>query len=171
MATLQLDTRYLSSYLTLPEAALIGALDAPTVELVQTLLAKVAEKARGHEVVESENLKLGIELEHAVRSGESKTHLLKGSVEKNLKEIADLRQQLKIEGTGRKHHVCRDNPLTTDGQRIQGRLWNRSCKLSRHLARHLNLNSPLSKHELHPLKPPTATPYHCLRRKAQPMMT
>lgn len=98
MAIAQLDFPQLSSYLALPHATITTILDAPTAELVQTLLAKISAKAREHDETTSENLRLEVELENAVRSGETKSRVLKSSVDKGLKEITDLRQKLQAEG-------------------------------------------------------------------------
>lgn len=105
MATAQLNIPQLSSYFALPQTTITTILDAPTAELVQTLLDKVSAKAREHDEVASEKLKLEVELENAVRTGETKNRVLKSSVDKGLKEITDLRQQLQAEGkSGLKLH-------------------------------------------------------------------
>lgn len=98
MATAQLDIPQLSSYVALPHTTITTILDAPTAELVQTLLDKVSAKAREHDEIASENLRLEVELENAVRSGETKSRVLKSSVDKGLKEVTDLRQKLQAEG-------------------------------------------------------------------------
>lgn len=98
MATAQLDIRQLSSYFALPQTTITTILDAPTAELVQTLLTRISAKAREHDEVASEKLKLEVELENAVRTGETKNRVLKNSVDKGLKEISDLRQKLQVEG-------------------------------------------------------------------------
>jgi len=98
MATMELDLPYLSSYLIFPEASLTTLLTSPTVDLVRTLLSKVAAKAREHEQVQSEKLKLDVNFENVVRAADSKARVLKASVEKGLKEVAELRQKLQEEG-------------------------------------------------------------------------
>lgn len=111
MATAQLDIPQLSSYFALPQTTITTILDAPTAELVQTLLDKVSAKAREHDEVTSEKLKLEVELENAVRTGETKNRVLKSSVDKGLKEITGLRQKLQGEGKSR-FKLDRDCPLT-----------------------------------------------------------
>ncbi|SLM33347.1 Tetratricopeptide, MLP1/MLP2-like [Lasallia pustulata] len=101
MATAQLDIRQLSSYFALPQTTITTILDAPTAELVQTLLTRISAKAREHDEVASEKLKLEVELENAVRTGETKNRVLKNSVDKGLKEISDLRQKLQVEENSR----------------------------------------------------------------------
>ena len=98
MATEALDLPHLSSYLTFPESSLNALLDAPNVALVRELLDKVATKAREHQQIQSEKLKLDVELENVVRATEIKSRILKESVEKGLKEITDLRQRLNEKG-------------------------------------------------------------------------
>lgn len=98
MVLAQLDTAQLSSYCSLPQQSIDTLLDTPTADLVRTLLEKISVKAREHNELTSENLRLSVELENAVRGGESKSRVLKGSIDKGLKEAADLRQRLRIEG-------------------------------------------------------------------------
>ena len=98
MATAQLDIPQLCSYFALPQTTITTILDAPTSELVRTLLDKVSAKAREHDEVTSEKLKLEVELENAVRTGETKNRVLKTSMGKSLKEVTDLRQKLQAEG-------------------------------------------------------------------------
>ena len=98
MAT-EVDLQHLSSYCSLPQDTFQSLLNSPTVDLVKKLLHVVTEKAREHEKSKSENLKLSVELENAVRGAEAKTRVLKSSVEKGLKEAAELRQKLRLEGS------------------------------------------------------------------------
>ena len=98
MATIELDLPHLSSYLTFPEISLSTLLASPTVVLVKSLLEKVTAKAREHEQIQSEKLRLDVELENVVRAAESKARILKATVEKGLKEVANVRQSLQDEG-------------------------------------------------------------------------
>jgi len=98
MAAAELDLAQLSTYCSLPQQSINTLLNAPTTELVQTLLENVAAKAREHNDLASEKLKLEVELENAVRSGESKNRVLKGSIDKGVKEAADLKQKLRTQG-------------------------------------------------------------------------
>lgn len=101
MATEVFDLQHLSSYCSLPQDTFQTLLDEPTVDLVKRLLQTLAAKAREHEQANAENLKLSVELENAVRGGESKTRGLKSSIDKGLKEAAELGQKLQLEGTCR----------------------------------------------------------------------
>ena len=98
MAAEVLDLQHLSAYCSLPREIITTLLDAPTVDLVRTLLQNVAHKAREHEEASSEILRLSVELENAVRGGESKARILKSSIDKGLKDAAELRQKLQSEG-------------------------------------------------------------------------
>ena len=99
MAIAKLDIAQLSLFCSLPQESITQLLDAPSSQLVRSLLEGVAVKAHDYHDLVSKKLKLRVELESIVRGGESKNRLLKTSVEKALKEAADLRQTLKEEGT------------------------------------------------------------------------
>ena len=98
MEVAQLDVPQLASFCSLPQDSIKNLLDAPTVELVRRLLESVSAKAREYNELTSEKFRLGVELENAVRGAESKSRVLKSSVDKGLKEAADLRQKLQAEG-------------------------------------------------------------------------
>ena len=98
MAVAQLDVAQLSSFCSLPQQSIDTLLDAPTASLVASLLKNVSVKADEYNDVVSEKLKLSVELENAVRGSETKSRVLKGSVDKGLKEATDLRQKLQAEG-------------------------------------------------------------------------
>lgn len=95
---MELDPPHISSYLSFPEASLTTLLASPTVDLVKTLLTKVAAKAREYEQVQSEKLKLDVDFENVVRAADSKARVLKASVEKGLEEVVGLRDKLQAEG-------------------------------------------------------------------------
>ncbi|EDN08709.1 filament-forming protein [Histoplasma capsulatum] len=94
MATVAVDIPFLSSHYSIPEASLNTLSQNPTVELVNQLLESISTKAREAEGLKADKLRLDVELENAVRSGESKVKVLKNSVEKGLAEIASLRGKL-----------------------------------------------------------------------------
>ena len=93
-----MDVAQLSSFCSLPKQSIDTLLDAPTAELVRTLLENISAKAHEYNDLASERLKLGVELENAVRGGETKSRVLKGSIDKGLKEATDLRHKLQAEG-------------------------------------------------------------------------
>lgn len=98
MATAELDVAQLSSFCSLPQQSITTLLDTPTAELVRILLNNISSKAREQNQLTSERLKLGVELENAVRGGETRNRVLKGSIDKGLKEAAEVRQKLHAEG-------------------------------------------------------------------------
>ncbi|KAI9741357.1 MAG: hypothetical protein M1834_003074 [Cirrosporium novae-zelandiae] len=101
MAAAAVDIPQVATFCSVPESTLTTLLEAPTVELVNIILEKIATKAQEYEELKSTNVRLEVELENAVRSGESKARVLKGSVEKGLKETADLRAKLQEEENAR----------------------------------------------------------------------
>lgn len=98
MATVNLDLPHLSSFCSLPESSLRELLSNPTVQLVRTLLEKVSVRSHEYESLKAEKLKLAVELENAVRAGEVKSRVLKGSVDRVSKEAAELRNRVQAEG-------------------------------------------------------------------------
>ena len=98
MAAVDIDVPLLSSYCSLPKDSVVSLLDAPTSDLVRRLLENVALKAREHNALTSSNLRLGVEIENAVRGGESKSRVLKNSVDKGIKEVAQLKNKVQAEG-------------------------------------------------------------------------
>lgn len=98
MAVAQLNVAQLSSFCSLPQQSIDTLLDAPTAGLVRTLLETISLRAQEHNDLVSEKLKLGVELENAVRGGETKSRVLRGTIEKGLKEATDLKQKLQAEG-------------------------------------------------------------------------
>jgi nucleoprotein TPR len=99
MAATELEVPLLASFCSLPETSITTLLDAPTSELVKNLLTNIAVKAREFDEAKSQQLKLTVELENAIRGGEAKSRVFKGSLEKAQKESADLRQKVEDEGT------------------------------------------------------------------------
>lgn len=110
MAAVAIDLPYLSAFYSIPQVTLTTLREAPTVELVNTLLVQLAAKAKEHEETKAEKLRLEVELENAVRSGQSKARVLKSSVDKSLEETADLRSKLKAEGK----HICILSQILSD---------------------------------------------------------
>jgi nucleoprotein TPR len=98
MATAVLDTNYLSGYLSVPQSTLSSVIDAPTAELVQSILNAVTAKAREHDELVADKLRVDIELENAVRSSETRIEGLRASVEKSQKIVEEVRTKLNEEG-------------------------------------------------------------------------
>lgn len=98
MAVAELDVPQLASFCSVPETSINTLLDQPTIELVRNVLQQVSAKAQEHNELRSEKLRLEVELENAVRGGESKTRALKISLDKAQKEGAEFRQKIQDEG-------------------------------------------------------------------------
>ena len=98
MAVAELDIPQLASYCSVPETSIYTLLDQPTTELVRSLLEGLSTKAQEYNELKSEKLRVDVELESAVRGGESKNRVLKSSLDKAQKESVDLRQKLQAEG-------------------------------------------------------------------------
>ncbi|KAL1956278.1 hypothetical protein VTO42DRAFT_7451 [Malbranchea cinnamomea] len=94
MATVAVDLPFIASHYAIPETTLTTLTQEPTVHLVKQLLECIARKARETEELKSDKLRLEVELENAVRSGETKVKALKASAEKARAEISSLRTKL-----------------------------------------------------------------------------
>ncbi|KAL8932684.1 MAG: hypothetical protein Q9216_006728 [Gyalolechia sp. 2 TL-2023] len=94
MATAELDLPRLSSFCSLPQTSLTTLLDAPTADIVRQLLNSLLPRVHEQDELKADKLKLNVELENAVRGGESKSRVLKSQVDKGLKEATGLRQRL-----------------------------------------------------------------------------
>ncbi|KAJ5898812.1 hypothetical protein N7495_003556 [Penicillium taxi] len=94
MADTAIDLPYLSSHFSIPETTLSTLTQAPTIELVNQVLNSIAAKANEFDNLKSDKLRLEVELENAVRSNESKTKVLKKTVEKGHSEVEELRKKL-----------------------------------------------------------------------------
>lgn len=97
MATTDLDVILLSSFCSLPQISIITLLDAPTTELVNSVLSAISSRAREFDELKAQNLKLNVELENAVRGGELKSRTIKASLEKASKKTDGLQQALEAE--------------------------------------------------------------------------
>jgi nucleoprotein TPR len=98
MAAATVDIAFLSSHYEIPESTFTTLTRTPTIDLVSQLLQSIAKKAREFDELKSDKLRLEVELENAVHSSESKIRVLKGSVEKGLGEVSNLRARLEESG-------------------------------------------------------------------------
>lgn len=96
--TAVLDIDYLSAYLSVPQQSLSTIIDEPTAELVRSVLEAVTAKAREHDELAADKLRVDIELENAVRSSETRIEGLRSSVEKAQKTVEEVRTKLREEG-------------------------------------------------------------------------
>lgn len=99
MAAAIVDVDYLSAYLSVPQQTLTSAIDSPTSELVRSVLEAITAKAREHDELAADKIRVDIELENAVRSSETRIDGLRASVEKAQKTVEEVRTKLKEEGT------------------------------------------------------------------------
>lgn len=98
MAAAAVDTAYLANTFAIPEPTIHSLIDAPTAQLVQSFLQQLASKARDYDTSRAERLRLDVELENAVRLGESRARSLKTGLEKATRSNEDLTERLKAEG-------------------------------------------------------------------------
>lgn len=98
MATAVVDVDYLSAYLSIPQQTLTTVVDTPTAVLVRSVLEAVTAKAREHDELIADKLRVDIELENAVRSSETRIEGLRSTVEKAQKNVEELRTKLNEEG-------------------------------------------------------------------------
>ncbi|KAG9248902.1 hypothetical protein BJ878DRAFT_411571 [Calycina marina] len=100
MAT-ALDVDYLSAYLSLPQQSLVSIVDAPTSELVRSVLDAVLTRAKEHDELTADKIRVDIELENAVRSSETRIEGLRSNLENTQKTVEEVRIKLKEEETAR----------------------------------------------------------------------
>lgn len=105
MAT-EVDARVISSFSAISENAVNTLLENPTTELVRSLLQSITTKAQEYEQIQTQKLRVEVELETVVRSNESKVKVLKNSVDKALAESTRLRTELSKSGKARKFLPC-----------------------------------------------------------------
>ena len=98
MAMAALDVDYLSAYLSVPQQTLSSTLDSPTAELVLSVLEAITAKAREHDELAADKLRVDIELENSVRTSETRIEGLRANVEKAQKTVEEVRTKLKEEG-------------------------------------------------------------------------
>ncbi|KAK3316294.1 hypothetical protein B0H66DRAFT_290306 [Apodospora peruviana] len=99
MAAAEVDLSYLHSHVGVPELSLSNVVTAPTPDLVKTILGAIISKVRE---LEQEKFQLGVELESAIRSSESRCEQFKVTTDKALQEVDDLRQKLQNEENARR---------------------------------------------------------------------
>lgn len=105
MTTAEIDVPRLSSFCNLPQTSLTALQNAPTIDLVRQLLNGLLPRVHEQDELKAGTLKLNVELENAVRSGEFKSRILKNQVDKGLKEAAELRKRLQEAGAFQKNNL------------------------------------------------------------------
>ncbi|KAK3948077.1 hypothetical protein QBC32DRAFT_382202 [Pseudoneurospora amorphoporcata] len=91
MAAAEVDVGYLSTQIGVPDSDLNSALTAPTPDLVKIIFDAIITKIR---TLEEDKFQLGIELEGAIRSSESRCEQFKATTDKALKEVDELQNEL-----------------------------------------------------------------------------
>ncbi|KMU76356.1 hypothetical protein CISG_01090 [Coccidioides immitis RMSCC 3703] len=103
MATAAVDIPFLSSHYSIPQATLTTLTENPTVDLVGQLLKGIAAKARETEELKSDKLRLEVEFENTILTGEtenvrseleSKLEALKSSASNNEAEFNSLKTRI-----------------------------------------------------------------------------
>ncbi|KAI9745558.1 MAG: hypothetical protein M1818_001092 [Claussenomyces sp. TS43310] len=99
MATATWDVGRLSTFLNVSEPLFTNLLDTPTVELVKLVLDAVATKAYEYEELQSDKIRLEVELENAVRTSENRAQGIKVTIDNALNEVNDLQNaRSRLEG-------------------------------------------------------------------------
>lgn len=129
MAAAALDVDYLASYLGLPQQTFISIVDTPTVELVRQVLEAVTAKAREHDELTADKLRVDIELENAVRSSETRVEGLRSTIEKSQKTVEEVRTKLKEEGIRFRSRKIQCLPAKTLSQKMPGQVSKLSSRL------------------------------------------
>jgi nucleoprotein TPR len=106
MAT-AVNPAHIAAWFSIPETTIQTLLDAPTAELVESLLQQIAEKAREYDEIKADKLRAEVELETEVHAGEQRARSLKASLEKALKDVEDLRKKLNDAGAHAHLLICR----------------------------------------------------------------
>lgn len=103
MAAIAIDVAYLAASYSVPDTTFHSLLSEPTVELVQSLLVQIEAKARQYDDLQSEKVKIDVQLEDEVQSGAQRARSLKAATEKAQKDAETFKQKLEREGTMFKH--------------------------------------------------------------------
>ncbi|KAK5004063.1 hypothetical protein LTR28_009389, partial [Elasticomyces elasticus] len=98
MASTSIDTAYIAVSYGVDEHSVQTLLDAPTTELVKDFLSSLTTKAKEFDETKAEKLRVEVELENTIRSGESRIKGLRVTVNKGLQESQELRRKLSEEG-------------------------------------------------------------------------
>lgn len=117
MMAADIDIRAVSNFSSIPESSITTLLDAPTSELVKSLLQGIEGKVKEHEQLKSQKVKLEVELETVVRTNESKVKVLQNSRDKALADTSQLR--LDLQTSGKSSKMSLKNPAN-ECQKILG---------------------------------------------------
>lgn len=109
MTSAVLNTAYLSTYIGVPEPTIRTLIDTPSPELVASFLHQLVVKAQDHDKLKAERLRLDVELENAVRSGEAKVRAVKAIQEKAIKDADTLQEKLIEKGESGNQYIARES--------------------------------------------------------------
>jgi nucleoprotein TPR len=93
------DTGFIAASYSVPESEINTLLEAPTVDLVKSLLAQIEKKAGEYQKKDAQTLRVEVELDTVVRSSENRAKQHKEALDKALKEAEALRSKLSQAGT------------------------------------------------------------------------
>ena len=97
-AAVTVNTSFIAASYSFPEYQLDALVEAPTVDLVKSLLTQIEIKAREYQTKDADKLRTEVELDTVIRSNENRVRQLKDTVDKGSKEIESLQQKLSQEG-------------------------------------------------------------------------
>jgi len=96
--TTAIDVGSIAAFASVPAKAVSTLLEAPTIELVYSLLQGIATRVQEYEALKAQKYRADVELESAVRTNESKTKVLRNTADKALAESSKLRAELQKSG-------------------------------------------------------------------------
>lgn len=99
MAAAAVDVARVAGHLGLPESTVQTVTTDPTIDLVASLLQAVVAKANEYDELYNAKLMVDVELESAHRNAEERCRNAKSTADKALKEVEEVRQKLREEGT------------------------------------------------------------------------
>ncbi|KAH9907152.1 hypothetical protein F4778DRAFT_525416 [Xylariomycetidae sp. FL2044] len=161
MAATAVDAGYLATHLGVPPENISSLVTTPTADLVNAVLAAVTIKAREYDSLYTAKVGLEVEFETRVRGAEAQRNASNESAKAARKEVDDLRQKLKDEGTQLPGLTTFSPPaylLLTGAQRPSVKPWKMNYIRSSHPRRRPNPKSRPSARVSHRLRPPTANP-------------
>lgn len=94
-----MDLGYLAAHLGMPEENISTVVTEPSVDLVKVILSAVAAKGHEYDEISSQKIQLEVQLETSVRSAEAQRDKWSETATKALKDVEEIRNKLKDEGT------------------------------------------------------------------------
>lgn len=94
-----IDTGFIAASYSVPESEIEPLLEAPTVDLVKSLLTQIEKKAREYQQKDAHTLRVEVELDTLARSSENRAKQHREALDKALKEAETLKSKLSQGGT------------------------------------------------------------------------